>query len=196
MSNSKNNAHNYTDTQDESVGLARRDSDEGSTEGINTVYLFFNVFSISLGFMQFGVGMNSWSNTQDAWSRHFGWSSDDATLYGDVLQSINIAGAAAGALSCSKLLFMSRLKVIMILNAVLCIGVGISLIGQEIWIMAIGRFLWGIGYGAFSVLSAKFINEITPIELIGPFGAMNQLSLTFGAALPCTLALAYPTDIN
>jgi len=62
--------------------------------------------------------------------------------------------------------------------------------------MAIGRFIWGLGYGAFSVLCAKFVNEITPIELIGPFGAMNQLSLTFGAALPSTLALAYPEDIK
>jgi len=68
---------------------------------------------------------------------------------------------------------MSRIKVMLILNAVLCVGVGISLIGQYIWLMSIGRFLWGIGYGAFSVLCAKFINEITPIELLGPFGAVN-----------------------
>ena len=179
------------------AGAARSNSKENnSTEGIKKGYLFFNVLVISLGFMQFGVGMNSLSNTVDAWARYFNWSEDDTTLYSDILQSINIAGAAVGALSCSKLLFMPRLRVMLILNAVLCVGVGISLIGQKIWIMAIGRFIWGLGYGAFSVLCAKFVNEITPIELIGPFGAMNQLSLTFGAALPCTLALAYPHDIN
>ena len=111
------------------MGTVNDSKNQGSTEGIKTMYLFFNVFTISLGFMQFGVGMNSWSNTQDAWSRHFQWTSDDATLYGDVLQSINIAGAATGALSCSKLLSMSRIKLTLLLNAVLCVGVGISLIG-------------------------------------------------------------------
>ena len=113
-----------------------------------------------------------------------------------MLQSVNIAGAAIGSLSCAKLLNMSRLKLAVLLNVVLSIGVGISLIGHEVWIIAIGRFIWGIGYGAFSVLSAKFLYEITPFELIGPFGAMSQLSLTFGATLPSSLAFAYPTDIN
>jgi len=101
-----------------------------------------------------------------------------------------------GALSCSKLLFMSKLKLMMLLNLTLAIGVGISLIGEYIWLMSIGRFIWGVAYGAFSVVCTKMINEFTPIELIGPFGAMNQLSLTFGAALPSTLALAYPPDIK
>ena len=175
---------------------SRRSSDEASTAGINKCYLFWNVFAISLGFMQFGVGMASWSNTQDAWSRYFQWSPDDATFWGDVLQSINIAGAAIGALSCSSLLNKSRLQVLLMLNLILCVGVGISLIGLHIYIMAIGRFLWGIGYGAFSVLCAKFVNEITPIELLGPYGAMTSVSLTLGAAIPCTFALAYPTDIS
>ena len=112
------------------AGAARSNSKENnSTEGIKKGYLFFNVLAISLGFMQFGVGMNSLSNTVDAWARYFNWSEDDTTLYSDILQSINIAGAAVGALSCSKLLFMPRLRVMLILNVVLCVGVGISLIG-------------------------------------------------------------------
>ena len=45
----------------------RRSSSEDGTAGIKKVYLFFNTLTISLGFMQFGVGMNSFSNTQDAW---------------------------------------------------------------------------------------------------------------------------------
>jgi hypothetical protein len=49
------------------IGASRKSSDEGSTAGIKKGYLFFNVLVISLGFMQFGVGMNSFSNTQDAW---------------------------------------------------------------------------------------------------------------------------------
>lgn len=75
------------------------------------------------------------------------------------------------------------------------IGVGISLIGKYIWLMCIGRFIWGLAFGCFSVVCAKLINEITPVELLGPFGAINQLSLTFGICIPGTMALFYPRDI-
>ena len=61
----------------------------------------------------------------------------------------------------------------LLLNAILVVGVGISLIGNQIWIMCIGRFFWGFAYGAFSVLSPKFVSEICPVELSGPFGALN-----------------------
>ena len=91
---------------------------------------------------------------------------------------------------------MSKLKLMMYLNILIVGSVGVTLIGLNIWIMSIGRFFWGVAYGAFSVVCTKMINEITPIEYIGPFGAMNQLSLTFGAVLPGTLALAYPRDIG
>jgi len=111
---------------------------------------------------------------------------------GDVLQSVTILGAAIGALSCSKLLAMGKLKLIFVLNLLLVIGVAISLIGQKVWIMCVGRFIWGFAFGSFSVCCAKMVNEITPVELGGPFGAINQFSCTFGIALPTTLALAYP----
>ena len=101
-----------------------------------------------------------------------------------------------GSLACAKFLSMGRLQLITSLNIILAIGVGISLVGKYIWLMCIGRFIWGVAYGSFSVVCAKFINEITPTELLGPFGAINQLSLTFGLALPSTLALAYPSDIK
>ena len=82
-------------------------------------------------------------------------------------------GAAIGALSCSKLLSIGKLRLIYLLNLTLCIGVGISLVGQYVWLMCIGRFIWGIAFGAFSVACAKFANEICPVELYGSFGAIN-----------------------
>ena len=69
------------------------------------------------------------------------------------------------------------------------------MIGQALWLVCIGRFIWGLSFGAFSVVCAKFVNEIVPIELSGSFGAINQMSLTFGIALPSTMALAYPSDL-
>jgi MFS family permease len=62
------NKVNYTQSKEETMlgSHVSASSAEESTKDINKGYLFFNVLTISLGFMQFGVGMNSWSNTQDA----------------------------------------------------------------------------------------------------------------------------------
>ena len=149
------------------------DGSNDSTKDINKCYVLMNIFTISLGFMQFGIGMNSWSNTQPSFAVYFDWTDDEATKWGDLLQSICILGAAVGALSCAKFLAIGKLRLLLILNVVLCIGVGISLIGKYIWLMCVGRFIWGLAFGAFSVVCAKMVNEIVPVELGGSFGAMN-----------------------
>jgi len=196
MSSEKNRA-NYTATTDTMLESGTSNSGEsGNTKEIRKVYLFFNTLTISLGFFQFGLGMSSWSNTQDAFTNYYGWSDPDATKWGDILQSVCIGGAAVGALSCSKLLSMGKLRLLFVLNLVLCTGVALAMISKYLWLIMIGRFIWGYGFGAFSVCCAKMVNEILPEELTGPFGAINQLSLTFGASLPSTLSLAYPANIR
>ena len=82
-------------------------------------------------------------------------------------------GAAVGALSCARFLSLGKLKLIYILNFILLAGVAISLIGQNIYILNVGRFIWGLAFGSFSVVSAKYISEIAPPEYSGTFGAMN-----------------------
>ena len=105
-------------------------------------------------------------------------------------------GAAVGALSCARFLALGKLKLLYILNFILLAGVAISLIGQNIYILNVGRFIWGLAFGSFSVVSAKYISEIAPPEYSGTFGAMNQMSLTFGGCLPPLMALAYPVKID
>ena len=90
---------------------------------------------------------------------------------------------------------MAKLKLLQLLNATLIVGVSIALIGNYIWLICIGRFIWGLAFGAFSVVCPKLVSELTPVELSGPLGAINNLSCTFGQAIPCTLALAYPGNI-
>ena len=52
--------------------------------GINKCYTISNVFVVSLGFMQFGMGMCSFTNTADAWTRYFDWNENEVTLYTDM----------------------------------------------------------------------------------------------------------------
>ena len=99
----------------------------------------------------------------------------ETDLYGTLFTSILVFGAAVGALSCSYFLKYGKLRLMYATNLILCIGVGISLISAEketlFYTLCIGRFIWGLAVGTFNVISAKFVNEISPIEYKGSFGA-------------------------
>lgn len=43
---------------------------------VKSGFIFWNCFAVSLGFMQFGVGMSSWTNSQPAFAKQWDWSKD------------------------------------------------------------------------------------------------------------------------
>ena len=65
---------------------------------------------------------------------------------------------------------------------------------NNIYVIAVGRFFWGICAGSFTVMCPKFLNEYLPIELKGSFGAINQLMCTTGIMLPSVMSLAIPAN--
>jgi len=65
---------------------------------------------------------------------------------------------------------------------------------NNIYVIAFGRFFWGICAGSYTVFCPKFLNEYLPLEIKGSFGAINQLMLTVGIMLPSLMSLAIPGD--
>jgi len=62
------------------------------------------------------------------------------------------------------------------------------------WVMTIGRFIYGIASGAFSVFVPLYINETAPLELKGPLGVMTQLFVTVGIMISFLLGLVIPAS--
>lgn len=60
---------------------------------------------------------------------------------------------------------------------------------SEFWVLCLGRFIYGVSVGSFSVFCPLFIAEISPIEVKGPAGAFSQISVTFGILLAFTIGL-------
>jgi len=97
-----------------------------------------------------------------------------------------------GAIGCEPFIKkLGKVRLMHIMNMIMLVGIAICMV-NTIWVICIGRFIWGITFGCFSVICAKYNNEICPIEYKGPFGAISQLMLTFGVCVPSTMALAIP----
>ena len=61
-----------------------------------------------------------------------------------------------------------KLILMIAMNIILIVGSGISLI-DNMWVIAIGRFIYGFGSNGFTVYAPNYTNEVVPIELKGPF---------------------------
>ena len=105
-----------------------------------------------------------------------------------IVQSVTTAGAAIGALFSGNIAYLGRWKCILLSNAVLIVGVALTLI-SEFWVLCIGRAIYGISVGAFSVFCPRYISETAPLEIKGPAGALSQICITFGILIAFSIGV-------
>ena len=101
-----------------------------------------------------------------------GWSDDTAQTWSTTITSITIAGAMCGALFSGVFTKYGKKRMIQVLNVILLCAVAVCMV-NSIYVIAVGRFFWGVCAGSYTVMCPKFLNEYLPIELKGSFGAIN-----------------------
>ncbi|KAG0536718.1 hypothetical protein BDA96_03G087700 [Sorghum bicolor] len=117
---------------------------------------------------------------------------ENAVLQGWVV-STSLAGATLGSFTGGSLADKFGRTRTFILDAVpLALGAFLSATAQDIRTMIIGRLLAGIGIGISSALVPLYISEISPTEIRGTLGSVNQLFICIGilVALLAGLPLA------
>ena len=164
------------------------DRSKFTTEGFNMCFLSGLLFAVSLGMIQYGYMIGSWNAASAAYAKKEGWDEDEGPTKIMIVQSVTTAGAALGALFSGLIAVLGRWNCIMISNCVLIIGVLVTLIDDFV-VLCIGRTLYGIAVGTFSVFCPKFIAETAPIEIKGPAGALSQISVTFGILVAFSVGL-------
>ena len=76
----------------------------------------------------------------------------------------------------------------MLANGLLTLGVAFTLMDDYV-LLCIGRFIYGLSVGTFSVFCPKYISETAPIEVKGPAGALTQVCITFGILVAFSVGL-------
>lgn len=145
--------------------------------GITFIYIF-SVFVITLGSFEYGYQLGVLNNAKESltkcsFNRNFFKNCIPMdTLQWSVVSSIFTFGGAFGSLlnldlSRKQILYYSSL--IMIFSSFL-----MSFFSH--WILiSLGRFIMGFATGVSATIVPLFIGEISPLEVRGAFGAINQL---------------------
>jgi len=146
--------------------------------------------TMSLGTIQFGYSIGSWNTANGPYRDHMKWNDKDANKYQTLAQSLTTAGSAIGALFSGPLMKIGRWKCILLTNIFVIAGAGSTLVFNVSMLM-IGRFLYGIACGCYSVFCPKYISETAPVEVKGPAGALSQICITFGIFVPFLIGLIF-----
>lgn len=84
-----------------------------------------------------------------------GWTDDEFTLWQTLLTTFTNIGAAFAALFAGSLIKYGKWRMLMLTNLGVMISSGICLI-DNIYVILIGRTLFGASAGAFTVFCPKF----------------------------------------
>lgn len=164
---------------------------------INMVYLTLWMFTISIGMYQFGYAIGHYNILTKMMYKQYKANGDPVLKSQDDFNSaattIIPIGAAFGALTASSLCSLGRKNALLIANAVIAIGSGITLI-FNFWALIGGRLLLGYGAGAFTVIAPVFISEASPPEVAGSMGAINQFMCCVGIMIADILGFIIPYE--
>ena len=100
------------------------------------------------------------------------WSESDKNKWSVAITVSTNAVAMCGALFSGAFTKYGKKNMIIVLDVLLLIVIGICMI-RHIYVIAFGRFWWGLCAGSLSVMCPKYLNEFLPIEKKGTFGALN-----------------------
>ncbi|KAL3525476.1 hypothetical protein ACH5RR_013848 [Cinchona calisaya] len=117
---------------------------------------------------------------------------ENTVLQGWVVSTL-LAGATVGSFTGGALADKFGRTKTFILDAIpLAIGAFLCTTAQNVQTMIVGRLLAGIGIGISSAIVPLYISEISPTEIRGTLGSVNQLFICIGilAALVAGLPLA------
>ena len=111
-------------------------------------------------------------------------STQESYVNNMVVQSVTVMGSAIGALSAGIVVKYGRLKCLIASNIILIIGCFCQIFYMNFGLFNVGRLLYGLAVGGFSVFSNQYVSEIAPKEISGPAGSLMQVTVVCGGLIP------------
>ncbi|KAF5748009.1 Plastid hexose transporter isoform 2 [Tripterygium wilfordii] len=162
---------------------------KGEKKSSGTVLPFVGV--ACLGAILFGYHLGVVNGALEYLAKDLGIA-ENTVLQGWIVSSL-LAGATIGSFTGGSLADkFGRTRTFQLDAIPLAIGAFLCATAQSVQTMIVGRLLAGIGIGISSAIVPLYISEISPTEIRGALGSVNQLFICVGilAALVAGLPLA------
>ncbi|KAK1698668.1 hypothetical protein QYE76_015365 [Lolium multiflorum] len=153
------------------------------------VSAFLCTLIVALGPIQFGFTGGFSSPTQDAIIKDLGLSISEFSVFG----SLSNVGAMVGAIASGQMAeHIGRKGSLMIAAIPNILGWLAISFAKDTSFLYMGRLLEGFGVGVISYVVPVYIAEISPQNMRGALGSVNQLSVTIGIMLAYLLGMFVP----
>lgn len=172
--------------------------------------LIFTVAIVCLGLLQFGYHMAELNSPEsilscriskpgpvpysDSWFGSHGFKECiplNALEVGLITSIFSIGGLVGSFYVGNVADAIGRKKTALVHLAIFFVGSTINAFSNKYSTLLLGRFVAGVGAGAALVVTAVYINEISPSQYKGLLGLMNQVSINVGILFTQVLALKW-----
>ena len=110
-----------------------------------------------------------------------------------MISSSSVLGMCIGAITAGQIVYLGRRKLLIIFGVVGIAATILTLI-PSLWIIIIGRLIFGFCTGIYMTAGPRMLDECIPSHLLGSFGVYTNIYANFGIMLCLILGAGLSTS--